>query len=93
MSSQCRNGGECISKEDGTFQCKCKLGTTGELCEIGMYTSTCWLVVSLDLTVVSMTVLNKFIHKGYKFDVVVRTLKLVFTDKNIDNLISNLHRY
>ena len=37
--------------------------------------------------------LNKFIHKGYKFDVVVRTLKLVFTDTNIDNLINNLHRY
>jgi len=37
--------------------------------------------------------LNKLIHKGYKFDVVVRTLKLVFTDTNIDNLINKLHSY
>ena len=37
--------------------------------------------------------LNKFIHTCNKFEIVVRTLKLAFTDTNTDNLITYLHRY
>ena len=35
--------------------------------------------------------LNRLIHKGYKFDIVVRSLNLVFVGKNIDTLIRSLH--
>ena len=37
--------------------------------------------------------LNRFIHKCNKFEIVVRTLKLAFTDTNTDNLVTKLHRY
>ena len=35
--------------------------------------------------------LNRLIHKGYKFDIVVRSFNLVFVGKNIDTLIRSLH--
>jgi len=37
--------------------------------------------------------LNKLIHKGYRFDIVVRTLKLVLIGINIEALVDSLHRF
>ena len=36
--------------------------------------------------------LNKLIHKGYKYSIVVKSLLLVFIGKNIDQLLCALHR-
>ena len=36
--------------------------------------------------------LNKFIHKGYKYEIIINTLKLVFTKKNIKLLIPLLNK-
>ncbi|XP_063427349.1 uncharacterized protein LOC134710869 [Mytilus trossulus] len=33
ISSPCKNRGECIAKKDGTAQCFCKHGATGERCQ------------------------------------------------------------
>ncbi|XP_063427354.1 uncharacterized protein LOC134710874 [Mytilus trossulus] len=33
LSSPCHNGGHCIAKKDGTAQCVCQHGATGERCQ------------------------------------------------------------
>ena len=40
-----------------------------------------------------ITPLNRLIRKGYDYNIVVKSLQMVFFGRNIDNLIRSLHHY